>query len=51
MTALLIVVGISSGALTRLPKSGTWLLWMKRIAGIIMLAMAEYYFIQMGMVL
>ena len=51
MTALLIVVGISSGVLARLPKSGKWLIWMKRIAGIIMLAMAEYYFIQMGMVL
>jgi thiol:disulfide interchange protein DsbD len=51
MTALLAAVGIFSGALTLLPKSGTWMVWVKRAAGVIMLAMAEYYFIQMGMVL
>ena len=51
MTALLIVVGVFSGALSRLPRSGRWMVWVKRIAGLIMLAMAQYYFIQMGMVL
>lgn len=51
MTALLVLVGVFSGTLSVLPRSGTWLLWMKRIAGLIMLGMAEYYFIQMGMVL
>jgi cytochrome c-type biogenesis protein len=51
MTALLVVVGVFSGALALLPRSGAWLIWMKRIAGLIMIAMAEYYFIQMGMVL
>jgi thiol:disulfide interchange protein DsbD len=51
MTALLLVVGIFSGALALLPKSGGWMLWMKRLAGVLMLAMAEYYFIQMGMVM
>jgi thiol:disulfide interchange protein DsbD len=51
MTALLAAVGIFSGAVTLLPKSGTWMVWAKRVAGVIMLAMAEYYFIQMGMVL
>ncbi len=51
MTALLIVVGVFSGVLARLPRSGRWMIWVKRIAGLIMLAMAEYYFIQMGMVL
>ncbi len=51
MTALLVLVGLFSGTLSVLPKSGGWLLWMKRIAGLIMLGMAEYYFIQMGMVL
>jgi thiol:disulfide interchange protein DsbD len=50
MTALLIAVGIFSGAVARLPRSGKWMVWIKRIAGILMLAMAEYYFIQMGMV-
>jgi thiol:disulfide interchange protein DsbD len=51
MTALLVVVGLSSGALTSLPKSGPWMIWVKRIAGLIMIAVAEYYFIQAGMVL
>lgn len=49
MTALLVVVGLFSGTLVRLPRSGAWMVWAKRIAGVIMLAMAEYYFIQAGM--
>ena len=48
MTALLVVVGLSSGALAALPRSGRWMLWMKRAAALIMLAMAEYYFVQAG---
>lgn len=51
MTALLVVVGIFSGALARLPRSGRWMIWIKRAAGVILIAMAEYYFVQMGMVL
>jgi len=50
MSALLAAVGIFSGALVLLPKAGRWMVWVKRTAGAIMLAMAEYYFIQMGMV-
>lgn len=51
MTALLVVVGLFSGTLARLPRSGRWMVWIKRAAGVILLAMAEYYLIQMGMVL
>jgi thiol:disulfide interchange protein DsbD len=51
MTALLVAVGLFSGTLARLPRSGVWMVWIKRAGGIIMIAMAEYYFIQMGMVL
>lgn len=51
MTALLVVVGISSGTLAALPRSGRWMVWIKRAAGVILIAMAEYYFIQMGMVM
>jgi cytochrome c-type biogenesis protein len=51
MTALLIVVGLFSGTLAALPRAGRWTLWIKRCAGVAMLAMAEYYFIQMGQVL
>ncbi len=51
MTALLVVVGIFSGTLAALPQSGRWMLWIKKAAGIIMLGVAEYYFIQAGMVI
>jgi thiol:disulfide interchange protein DsbD len=50
MTALLVVVGVFSGTLAMLPKSGRWMTWIKKTAGLVMLGMAEYYFIQMGMV-
>lgn len=48
MTALLVVVGLFAGALTVLPRSGAWMVWMKRLAALLMLAMAEYYFVQAG---
>lgn len=51
MTALLVVVGLSSGALAALPRSGAWTVWVKRAAGVIMIGVAEYYFIQAGLVL
>jgi thiol:disulfide interchange protein DsbD len=50
MTAVLIAVGLFSGSLAALPKSGRWLLVIKRISGVVLIAMAEYYFIQMGKV-
>src|SRR5437870_5154076 len=51
MTALLVVVGVSSGSLAALPRAGAWTLWIKKVAGVALLAMAEYYFVQMGTVL
>jgi cytochrome c-type biogenesis protein len=51
MTALLVVVGLFSGAVTALPRSGRWMIWAKRVAAVIMLAMAEYYFVQAGLTL
>ena len=51
MTTLLAVVGLFSGTVAALPKPGPWMVWLKKAAGVIMLAMAEYYFIQMGQVL
>jgi cytochrome c-type biogenesis protein len=51
MTALLVAVGLFSGTLARLPRSGQWMTWIKRVAGLILIAMAEFYFIQMGQVL
>jgi len=48
MCALLVIVGVSSGALARLPRSGAWMLWVKRGFGLLMLVVAEYYLIKMG---
>jgi len=51
MTAILIAVGVSSGTLAALPRSGKWMVWIKKVAGVVMLAMAEYYFILTGQVM
>lgn len=48
MTALLVVVGLFSGTLVALPRSGRWMVWTKRAAGLLMIVMAEYYFIKAG---
>jgi len=51
MTALLIVVGLFSGTVAALPRSGAWMMWVKKGAGVALLAMAEYYFVEAGKVL
>jgi thiol:disulfide interchange protein DsbD len=51
MTALLVAVGLFSGTLAALPKAGRWMVWIKKTAGIIMLGVAQYYFISAGMTL
>jgi cytochrome c-type biogenesis protein len=50
MTALLIAVGVSAGTLAALPRAGAWTLWIKRVGGVILLLVAQYYFVQAGMV-
>jgi cytochrome c-type biogenesis protein len=51
LTALLVAVGLSSGMLAALPAVGRWTLWVKRAGGVLLLLMAEYYFVTMGTVL
>ena len=51
LTALLVAVGAFSGALAALPKAGKWTLAIKRLGGVLLLGMAEYYFIRAGTVL
>ena len=51
MTALLVVVGLFSGSVSALPRAGSWLVWVKKLSGVVLLGMAEYYFIEMGKVL
>jgi cytochrome c-type biogenesis protein len=50
MTALLVVVGLTSGSLAAMPRSGKWMLWIKRIGAAVMLVMSQYYFVRAGMV-
>jgi thiol:disulfide interchange protein DsbD len=51
MCALLVVVGLSSGTVSRLPRAGHWMVRVKRAFGLILLGVAEYYLIKMGQVL
>jgi len=51
LTALLAVVGVFSGALAAMPRVGRWTLTVKRVGGILLLGMAEYYFVRAGTVL
>jgi thiol:disulfide interchange protein DsbD len=51
MCALLVVVGLSSGGLARLPRAGAWMVTVKRIFALIMIGAAEYYLIKMGQLL
>ncbi len=50
MTALLVAVGLFSGFGAALPAAGAWMVWIKKGAGVIMMVMAQYYFVQVGMV-
>jgi cytochrome c-type biogenesis protein len=51
MCTLLVLVGVFSGTLARLPRSGAWMAWVKRGFGFLMLGAAEYYLIKMGQLL
>jgi thiol:disulfide interchange protein DsbD len=51
MSAILILVGTFAGALAALPRAGPWMVWIKKAGGAVLLAMAEYYFVEMGRVL
>ncbi len=51
LTALLVAVGIFSGVVAALPRAGVWTLTVKRVGGILLVGMAEYYFVRAGTVL
>ncbi|MCC6928135.1 MAG: sulfite exporter TauE/SafE family protein [Gemmatimonadaceae bacterium] len=51
MCTLLVVVGLSSGAISRLPRAGVWMVTVKKLFGLVMLGVAEYYFVKMGQLL
>lgn len=48
MSTLLVVLGASSGTLARLPRAGAWMVWIKKLFALVMLAVAEYYLFKMG---
>jgi len=50
MTALLVAVGMSAGLASRLPRPGRWTMWIKTAGGIILLAMAAFYYYQAWLV-
>ena len=51
MCTLLVIVGLFSGTIARLPRAGEWMVWVKRLFALIMLGVAEYYLVQMGQLL
>jgi len=51
MCAILAAVGLFSGTVTRLPRAGQWMVWVKRGFALIMLGVAEYYLVKMGQLL
>jgi cytochrome c-type biogenesis protein len=48
MCTFLIIAGVSTGALARLPRAGGWMVWIKRAFALVMFGMAEYYLILTG---
>jgi len=48
MCTLLVVVGLSSGTIARLPRAGVWMVWIKRFFALVMIGVAEYYLVKMG---
>lgn len=48
MCLLLLVVGTFSGVMASLPGSGPWMVRVKKALGLAMIAMGEYFLVQMG---
>jgi cytochrome c-type biogenesis protein len=48
---LLVAVGVSSGAVSRLPRAGIWMVRVKQVFAFVLLGVAEYYLIKMGQLL
>jgi cytochrome c-type biogenesis protein len=48
MGALLLGVGTFSGYLALIPRSGTWMVKVKKAMGLLMLGIAQYFFIKAG---
>jgi len=51
MCTLLVVVGLFSGSVARLPRAGVWMVWIKRAFALVVIGVAEYYLVKMGQLL
>lgn len=51
MGVLLVVAGTCTGFLAALPKPGPWMVGVKRLLGLLLLAFAEYYLVKAGQAL
>lgn len=49
MGAILLAVGTFSGLLASIPRSGIWMVKVKKTMGVLMVVLAEYFLIQAGM--
>lgn len=43
-----LLLAISSGALHRLPKSGMWMVWIRKLFGILLIGVALYFLVPQG---
>ncbi|MBN1294400.1 MAG: sulfite exporter TauE/SafE family protein [Candidatus Latescibacteria bacterium] len=50
MSMLLLVIGTFTGIVTAIPKSGMWMVRVKKIMGYLLIIMGEYFLIQAGKV-
>jgi thiol:disulfide interchange protein len=48
MGVLLVVAGTFSGMAARLPKPGPWMVGVRKVLGLLMLVLAEYYLVKAG---
>jgi cytochrome c-type biogenesis protein len=48
MMALILATGLSSGFLSRLPRSGPWMVRVKQLSALVLFVMAQYYFVSAG---
>jgi thiol:disulfide interchange protein DsbD len=51
MGALLLGVGTFSSFLAAIPRSGIWMIKIKKTMGLLMLCLAEYFFLRAGALL
>lgn len=49
MGMVLLLVGTFTSLLSRVPKSGNWMVWIKKIMGYLLILMAGYFTFQAGM--